>query len=319
VTGQNGSGKTALLESLFIAGGGSAEIYLRTNLFRGQEFLGYSADSVWPVFEDFFHQFDPSNGLRISFVDFTGDEREVRISVGAKETISLPFDKKTSEATPSRDLKFSWRTKNGQVESVVEVTRDGLRIAQPTDVFLMVFLNQLTVGSAKDNADRWSAISAKNLERPIERAVSKLFPVVEELSVLSTGGMPSIHVKTRGLNHKIPAGLLSAGINKFIAILVSIGFCPNGAVLIDEVENGLYYKTYSEMWKAITEFAIENNTQVFATTHSKEFLEAIGPVIAGDEKNYSFLRMKKSNGEATAESFAGKEYAGAVKSGFEVR
>jgi AAA15 family ATPase/GTPase len=319
VTGKNGSGKTALLESLFVVGGGSAEIYIRTNIFRGRDFIGFTPDSVMPIFEDFFYNFDPTDGMRIVFKDSNGDEREVRIVVGSKETINLPFDRKASEATASRDLRFIWKSPKGQTDSVVEVTKDGLRINQPTDVFPMVFLNQMTVGSPKDNADRWSVISAKNQEHPVEEAVRKLFPAVLGLSVLSSAGTPAVHVLVKGLDRKIPAGLLSAGVNKFISILVAISFAANGAVLIDEIENGLYYKTHRGMWEAIAEFAVANKTQIFATTHSKEFLEAIAPIVESDEKNHSFLRLEKENGQVKIESFAGKEYAGAVKSGFEVR
>lgn len=85
ITGKNGSGKTALLESLFIASGRSAEIYLRVNSWRGRDTVSLSADSVLPMFEDFFHKFDPAGGLRICFKDSSGEEREVRVSVDSSK------------------------------------------------------------------------------------------------------------------------------------------------------------------------------------------------------------------------------------------
>jgi len=319
LVGKNGSGKTALLESLFVAAGGSAEIYIRTNAWRGRDIIGVKIDSALSLFEDFFYQFDPAKGLRISFKDSYNEEREVRVGVRPSETISLPFESKVSEAMRSRDFKFTWKTPNGEIDSVLEVTRDGLRVAQPGDVFPMVFLNSLTVGSTNDVADKWSAISARNMEEPVIEAVRGLFPEVLGVSVLSLGGIPTVHVSVKGLERKIPAGLLSAGVNKFISILVAIGYARKGVVLIDEIENGLYHKIDGDMWHAISVFAVDNNSQIFATTHSNEFLEAVAPFAEKDDKNYSLLRMERRDGDIQVETFGGKEFGGAVRSGFEIR
>jgi len=71
----------------------------------------------------------------------------------------------------------------------------------------------------------------------------------------------------------------------------------SGLVLIDEVENGFITDT-PEMWKEISHFALEHKTQIFATTHSREFLEAIMPTVDNNAKDYSLLHLEKTNGEA---------------------
>jgi predicted ATPase len=162
-------------------------------------------------------------------------------------------------------------------------------------------------------------LSARNAEEPITAAVARIFPEVKGLSVLSPGGNPSIYAEVRGLNRKIPAGLLSAGVNKLIVILVAIESWRRGVVLIDEIENGLYYKIDQAIWAAISDFAIENETQLFVTTHSKEFLEAVAPLANQGDKKYSLFRIERDNGEARVEEFGGREFAGAVERGFEVR
>ncbi len=319
IVGENGSGKTAFLESLFVAAGGSAEIYLRADAWRGQERFKFPSDSVIPLFEDFFYRFDPSNGLRISFTDSQNRRREVRAIADTPEKISLPFDEQFSQAIHSRDIRFIWKTPKGETESELKITKDGLEVTKPADVFPMVFVNSLTLGATKDHADRWSELSARNLERPIEEAVKKLFREVQGLSVLSPRGIPVIHFKVKGLEQKIPAGLFSAGANKLVVILTSVGFARRGVVLIDEIENGLYYKKNRELWQVVSDFAVENNVQIFATTHSNEFLEAIAPIAEKDNDNYSLLRIERQNGEVNIASFNGREFAGSVRSGFEVR
>ena len=48
----------------------------------------------------------------------------------------------------------------------------------------------------------------------------------------------------------------------------------DGVVLIDEIENGLYYSAQQKLWEAILSWAHELNVQVFATTHSWECIRA---------------------------------------------
>ena len=318
VTGTNGSGKTALLESLFIVAGASAELYIRTNAWRGKDTINVSQLTLASLFDDFFYQFDAQAGLRIKFRDSRGDEREVSVTVGKSDVINLPFDK-SSESSISRDLKFVWKTPKGTIESTVEVGPDGLKIPQPSDVYPAVFLNQVTAGTAKDTADRWSTIARKNLESSIVDSVRRIFPQVIGLAVLTSGGIGGIHATVRGVNGKIPIGAVSSGISKFVSILVSIAWANQGLVLIDEIENGLYYKILPEMWKEISRFALEHKTQIFATTHSKEFLEAIVPAVQDDHKHYSLLHLEKTNGETKVTPFEGRQLAGAIESGFEVR
>jgi hypothetical protein len=319
ITGKNASGKTALLEALFIAAGGSPEIYVRTNAWRGQDVIALTLDSLLPLFEDFFYQFDPGSGLRVRFRDSYAEEREVRISLKSRQVISLPFDSKVSEAVVSPEFRFTWKTPKGEFESPVEISKDGLKISLPQETYSMVYINVITSNLARETAARWSALSARNVEEPITTAVAKLFPEVKGLSVLSPGGVPSLHAEVKGLNRKIPVGLLSAGVNKLLAILVAIGSSPRGVVLIDEIENGLYYKIESPMWAAISEFAMQNDTQLFATTHSREFLEAVAPAAAWDDKSYTLLRMEREDGVVRVKDFPGREFAGAVERGFEVR
>jgi len=64
---------------------------------------------------------------------------------------------------------------------------------------------------------------------------------------------------------------------------------------------------------------IENKCQLIVTTHSKEFLDSLAPLIACNEQDFSLLRTEWKNGEATISSFSGKEFAAALKNGFEVR
>ena len=63
------------------------------------------------------------------------------------------------------------------------------------------------------------------------------------------------------------------GLKKMVTIALLVLYNKNSAVIIDEVDNGLHYNRYEEFAKLILNSAEIANTQVFITTHSREFAE----------------------------------------------
>ncbi len=69
VVGDNGSGKTALLEAIFLAAGASPELSLRTRQWRGAErgeLSGSREEMFFEIWSDLFHQFTTSKPVLIS-------------------------------------------------------------------------------------------------------------------------------------------------------------------------------------------------------------------------------------------------------------
>lgn len=320
VTGENGSGKTALLEALFVSAGGSQEICLRAGAWRGNELIiANTPSSASSVFEDLFHKFNVGAGLKISFEDTRKNRREIQI-IADEEVVNIPFDSKLSESSLlSTGLRFYWKTPDGDFEPQIEVTPKAIRVSKVVNPYPMIMLNQLTFQSPVENAQRYSDLSTKNQEKAVIETLQGIFPQVEDLSIQVKGNSPILFAKVKGVDRKMPLGLVSAGIHKFLAILLAITSTPHGAVLIDEVENGLYYKLLTPMWEMLMKHCIENKCQLIVTTHSKEFLDSLAPLIARNEQDFSLLRTEWKNGEATISSFSGKEFAAAIESGFEVR
>jgi AAA15 family ATPase/GTPase len=54
-------------------------------------------------------------------------------------------------------------------------------------------------------------------------------------------------------------------------------------LLIDEIENGIHHTSQREFWRVLFRLAVELDTQIFATTHSLEMLQAFADV--GLEQN----------------------------------
>jgi hypothetical protein len=92
-----------------------------------------------------------------------------------------------------------------------------------------------------------------------------------------------------------------------------------GVILLDEMENGIYYKTYPDVWKSILHFCRRFKVQIFASTHSMECLRATLPALRGNESDFRLLRVERKNGKRIVRKFQGEEFEAAMEYKTEVR
>lgn len=107
-----------------------------------------------------------------------------------------------------------------------------------------------------------------------------------------------IILKLQIKNIEVPILLssLDGGINRYLAILCAIWASKDGYIFIDEIENGIHYTNYSKLWEIIFLNSKEANCQVFATTHSKECINAFNKQNSSNEGLYlEFYRNKKTD------------------------
>ncbi|MDM8567379.1 AAA family ATPase, partial [Candidatus Halobeggiatoa sp. HSG11] len=87
-----------------------------------------------------------------------------------------------------------------------------------------------------------------------------------------------LKLKLKNKESLILLSSLGEGINRYIAILCAIWASKDGFLFIDEIENGIHYTNYKKLWKIIFQVSIDANCQIFATSHSKECIEAFNKV-----------------------------------------
>ncbi len=107
--------------------------------------------------------------------------------------------------------------------------------------------------------------------------------------------------------------------NKLANIMVAIAQQPDGIVLIDEIENGLYHSKLSEVWKALLEFARHFNCQIFATTHSSECLKAVASLAEESPEDFMLMRTVQEDGKTVIRTYDGRTFADAITDNVDVR
>jgi AAA15 family ATPase/GTPase len=112
-----------------------------------------------------------------------------------------------------------------------------------------------------------SQVKLKNKYERLNEYLNELFGIQNVDVIL---GKPMIKKDDKYIN----ISEFGQGIKSFIAAISSLLIEQDNAVFIDEIENGLHYSLIDRFWEIILKISKEQNVQLFATTHSKECIEA---------------------------------------------
>lgn len=313
IVGRNAVGKTALLEALFLAAS-SGPVRGWRGLPSGIGSPSLEQDEQ--MWSDLFHDFDTSKQVSISLKGIPDHNRSLKISYNREEgltpggSVINPNDRAAQSPIIFRYThdKESWDVR---ALLVGQIFYSGVRNSKVETLF---FSSNIAPHST-ESADRFSKLSIANKHELLIKTIRDEFPFIKGIEVLSPYGIPNIYLSIKGNSEKIAAGLVSSGINKLISILLALAFYEGGVALIDEIENGIYFDRYPALWRTIYRFARATNMQVFATTHSRECLNALSVASDSWSKDVSFYRMEDSN---NIEQYEARTIFGAMKIG-EVR
>lgn len=320
VLGDNGAGKTALLEALFLASGASPEIAHRLRVFRGMgTTIDGLIDGLETIWRHIFHNFDLRKSVSIRLVATDMLSRSLEVVRSGDEEMRLPLAQRGGR-TVSAPIEFIWTDANRvETRSRPSVVDDKLTFAHGRSPNKIVFIPSTFKLSPEETARRLSALSRKNATGNVVEVLREVYPEIEDISVENSDGTWEVFVRLNGMEERIPLALHSSGASRLIAMMLAITAATDGVVLIDEIENGFYYKKMSDIWRVLVTLADEFKCQLFVTTHSHECLMALAPVVAGESKRFTLLNVEKKEAASRVVVTEGEVFSAALSSGFEVR
>ncbi|MCC6537997.1 MAG: AAA family ATPase [Bryobacterales bacterium] len=325
VVGANGSGKTALLEGLFLAMSGSPQQSLTLRSLRGQAGADtvIERESYEALFRHLFHRMDARQTISLRYEDSQRGERSLTVSYpsGDANAIQVPLSGEKGPLRTGANLPivFHWRSSTMDLESAVTVERDQIRMSVSSDIQPAAFLGPLAGLMSHEHVERFSALSKRRKTGALLAAIQEAFPQVEEISQETEFGQSSLYFGVKGVPEKLPAGLLSAGISKYLALLLAATDMAQGALLVDEIENGFYFDRYDPMMRSLLRLCREHDVQIFATTHSREFLQALDPIVQEAAQDIALIRMDHEDSVSTAQVFSGRDLQHALQQRVDVR
>lgn len=85
-----------------------------------------------------------------------------------------------------------------------------------------------------------------------------------------------------------------AGVERIFEIALNVAYCRNGVLLIDEVDSGIHYSLLIEFTRFLQKLCNAFNTQLFITTHSKECVDAF---VRNEYNNQDVMYYKLSQND----------------------
>ena len=322
IVGGNGSGKTSLLEAVFLAITNSPAVALRLRGFRsmGQQ-VKLDAESSQHVWSDLFHNQDPRRTIQI---DLRGgsreDDRSVQVVRADQDSLTIPLGIQVDvPITSNSPMTFTWKDARGVYPLVARIGEKGMELGEvPISIRGAFFPSQFAL-NPEETAGRFSILSKAGGKPRFLKTFQSVFPEITDITVEIDAGSWMVYVRPDDRT-PIPVALYSGAANRLIAILLAIAEYDRGIVLVDEAEDGIHYSAMPRAWQSLYSFATHYKTQLLASTHSAEGLRAVADCMKGHERDFAFIRTtRKGTPSAEVQIFSGSDLENAVLSGYEVR
>lgn len=303
LVGENGSGKTTVLEALWIhatpslAGALDAPNRVRvlppyaaapwTWLFpNGQthcpvKLLGTAGGNTWT---------------------FTLEEGEVEgpliVAPPGPSDLTPPSGvlQTLAPSSTARAITGRVQTGDGGVRvATAHVTPLGMAISDfsPSPVRVSATFDSPVGRLVQSVANQYSDTVVRHRDEAVLEVVKALDPDIRGLSVLSSPLGAEVAAEFMD-GRRVPVKLVGGGAQAILWYACESALADSGAVLlIDEIENGIHHSKLERMWRSLGRLWQSSSIQTVVTTHSRECLEAALQTF-GDEEIlvHRFARVK---------------------------
>lgn len=342
LVGTNNSGKTSVLEALYLLSTRGEPSSLWQLLFRrGERSIAESQVNRQDLGIEFdvshlFHGHEINLGSKFSLAANNGKpERHLNFAIGnwptrgenaSSATIprlalhitgnptppvpNLPLSRSGSLGTDALDVPGR-RTVRPQPQPQYDIPPSQFITTDSLDKDGLVFLwNKVAL-----TPNETLVLSAlRFLDPSIERIAAQALPT-RYFAGTNRGGFI---LKVKGREQPIPIGSMGDGMWRMLAMAIAITQCRGGVLLVDEIDTGLHYTVMVDMWKLVFAAAREFDVQVFATTHSADCIQSLAFAAASDESTTVTLQRIES-GKAHSVPYSEAELKVAAERGIEVR
>jgi len=318
IAGKNNSGKTALLEALYIYLTKSSQKSLFDLLVKREENWGGKGNELEAahIFKHlFFNHHLPEvteQGIILGQLTPSG-------KVSKKDCIEIKTLFEVTEYDANDKLSISYTEKKVSQDddvSLVLLSREGKKVLQKirleNDFFRSSRMSErydLVIKSKKnirevhfvttDFAENqrvsrlWDEINLTDLVTEVIEGLKIIEPRIEGVAFvegeLRKGRIPLI--KLKGVDERLSLKSLGDGVFRVFHMILSLVNAKGGYLFIDEFENGLHWSVQEKIWNVIFKLSDKLDIQVFATSHSRDCINSFEKVWKEHSSKGSFCRL----------------------------
>jgi ABC-type cobalamin/Fe3+-siderophores transport system ATPase subunit len=323
IVGDNGAGKTALLEAIFLVLNNNAEISLRMKAHRGFEnqytgTIGLIEEALW---REYFNDGNWDEPIQIETRGTEPHSRKLSI-VKSNEISAYSVVAGSEDQQRPSPIQFEWEGAEGnKFTARAIVAGNGIQVPAGPPVYPETFLFPANTSvSSTEVAQRFSVLSQVGDEVDFIKLFTREFPIIKGLSIEVVGGLPVVHATLSGARKKQAINSVSGGINRTLAIMLTMAISSGSVVLADEIENGLYHKHKLPVVRSLVQMTQEKRSQLFLTTHDEEWLKALVEASERELRDIALFRVERDeSGYPHVVRFDGLDLEAAIEYGADVR
>lgn len=328
LVGTNNSGKTSVLEALFLLASRGDPAALWNVLWRRGERQLISAPAAERArrqrieldISHLFHGHELYPGASFS-ISATNRNADLTVAFSVKELTPREqgelFGPEEEGALASRlALEVEGRPRpiipllplsrvGGLPVETIEFAPRGVR-RRESEAYPSVFITPESL-NVNDLLALWDKVSLTPAEGMVLRALQFVDGDIERIAaqtaiaqIFHGPGRGGFIVKRKGSDQPIPIGTLGDGVWRMLAMAIAVTQCRGGVLLVDEIDTGLHYSIMAKMWQMILNAAREFDVQLFATTHSHDCVYSLAHVSdeADGENAVTVQRVEPGREEA---------------------
>lgn len=321
ILGKNNAGKTAILESLFLAQmqGSPKSAFEYLNYLRGIQ----PNDMVW---DSVFHRFHADEPAVIESVA-DGKTAVLRIrAMRGSQIVQSASGTISGGGIGSRTdgLLFEYVGGDGKKAEVPVTSKprrgEAKKSREELNNASANFVPSRSRFDPVDAAIRFGKLVAMKRQQPLVDALKIVDARISKLESITTETGPELLAEI-GEDRMMPLTWMGDGMLRILGVVTSVVLSPNGIVLVDEIENGLHYSVMRDLWAAVFKAATDQNVQVFAATHNDEMIAAAldAAKLMNAQDALRAFRVDLVNGSTEAVEYDAKLMAVALDSEQEMR
>lgn len=284
ILGNNNCGKTSLLDALFLfSGATNPRLSVLINWLREYEKI---SDEMLRLN---FYGMNPSEEIVLTGRYNNGKVRNLIISYKEEnsETITeanagnqdkhyfLNLKADISGKTYETSMTYPGKSRS-------EATINSLKDEEYEEELKSVYIS--SSNPYDNNVKLFSDLLLDKQEKALISSLRQIEPNLKDIIVANGNLYADV-----SLDKRIPIQVLGDGIRKIISILINIYQARNGGILlIDEIDNGLHYKSMPTLWRSILTMARKYDVQIFATTHNIDSIRALNNTLG--ESGYADMQ-----------------------------
>ena len=344
ITGKNNTGKSSILEALRLHTDNAALSTVHSILrFREENIRGsvdeerfYDSESAFQVsslfrgFPQLSERFEPilistsGNGhpmwltMRVDWFEEETDSEGVRRLVSQRDLQSGETEAIAALVVETEKGK-QIRSLFSRIARMGRPPRFGLSDAMRMPCVLLSSYG----GEETDTlGSLWDGIALTDGEKDVVEALRIIDTRISDVSMVAgevNSRRRTAIVRADNLLRPVPLRSFGDGLNRLFAMVLSLVNARGGILLIDEFENGLHHTVQLDAWRMIFRLALNLDVQVFATTHSKDAVEAFQQAAAETLESGALVRLTRRGDDIIPTVVAEDELAIATRASIEVR